>query len=114
MHGPPEGEARSRKVSLDATAGAMAGCLSRFVVGPLDVIKIRFQVQIEPIRAASGAAASTAASKYTGVGQAFFTILKEEGIPVMLTHVNACNAVLQSKTCRTNRACGGELYLVNY
>ena len=30
---------------MDALAGAISGCISRIVVGPLDVIKIRFQVQ---------------------------------------------------------------------
>ncbi|GAB4822585.1 hypothetical protein N2152v2_009631 [Parachlorella kessleri] len=60
---------------LHAAAGAVAGCISRFVVGPLDVLKIRFQVQIEPI-----AANPATHSKYTGVGQALATIFKEEGI----------------------------------
>jgi len=65
------------RVSLDAAAGALAGAVSRFVVGPLDVVKIRFQVQLEPI--ASGQAAA-AASKYTGFGQALWTIFREEGV----------------------------------
>jgi solute carrier family 25 thiamine pyrophosphate transporter 19 len=68
---------KPRKVSLDALAGALAGCVSRFVVGPLDVVKIRFQVQLEPI--ASGQAA-VGASKYTGFGQALWTIFREEGV----------------------------------
>lgn len=35
-----------RRSGLDAISGAIAGMVSRFVVGPLDVIKIRFQVQV--------------------------------------------------------------------
>jgi solute carrier family 25 thiamine pyrophosphate transporter 19 len=60
-----------------ATAGALAGCIARFATGPLDVIKIRFQVQLEPLQAIGGAA-----SKYTGFVQAFGTILREEGVQV--------------------------------
>jgi solute carrier family 25 thiamine pyrophosphate transporter 19 len=56
--------------------------VARFLIGPLDVIKIRFQVQLEPIRNAQNAAAKQAASKYTGLGQALATILKEEGVQV--------------------------------
>ena len=69
---------------VDATAGAIAGCAARFVVGPLDVIKIRFQVQLEPIakRAASIDPASLT-SKYTGLRQALKTIVQEEGIRVL-------------------------------
>ncbi len=36
---------RNRAV-LDALAGATAGCIARFVVGPLDVLKIRFQASM--------------------------------------------------------------------
>jgi solute carrier family 25 thiamine pyrophosphate transporter 19 len=69
-NGRPDG-----RVLIDAAAGAIAGCVSRFVVGPLDVVKIRFQVQLEPI-------AGTSASHYKGFGNAFKTILRDEGIPV--------------------------------
>ena len=63
------------RILLDATAGAVAGCVSRLVVGPLDVIKIRFQVQLEPI-------GGSTAAKYKGLGNAFKTIVKEEGVKV--------------------------------
>lgn len=78
-----------RRAVLDATAGAVAGCVQRLVVAPLDVIKIRFQVQIEPVGKAlqQGAAAAAAAvpgrSKYTSIWQAANTIVKEEGIQAL-------------------------------
>ena len=61
---------------LHASAGAVAGAVARFVVGPLDVLKIRFQVQLEPI------AAGGIQSKYTSLRQALTTIVKDEGITV--------------------------------
>lgn len=70
-------EKEGGRAVLDASAGALAGCIARFVTGPLDVIKIRFQVQLEPIKGAAGVQ-----SKYTGFAQALTTILKEEGITV--------------------------------
>jgi solute carrier family 25 (mitochondrial thiamine pyrophosphate transporter), member 19 len=63
------------RVKLDAMAGALAGAVSRLVVGPLDVVKIRMQVQLEPV-------AVGAPSKYTGVWQALRQILADEGVKV--------------------------------
>jgi hypothetical protein len=60
---------------VHAVAGGVAGAVSRLVVGPLDVVKIRMQVQLEPIRQAAN-------SKYHGVVQALRTIVREEGIQV--------------------------------
>ena len=57
-------------------AGAFAGMLSRVVVAPLDVIKIRMQVQVEPVGPRRGA---LGAGKYRGIAQCARTILKEEG-----------------------------------
>ena len=62
--------------NASAVAGAISGAVSRFIVGPLDVMKIRFQVQLEPIHNAGGV------SKYRSLTQAFATIVKEEGIQV--------------------------------
>ncbi|KAL6755561.1 mitochondrial substrate carrier protein [Haematococcus lacustris] len=69
-----------RRMFIDATAGAIAGCIARFAVGPLDVVKIRFQVQLEPIANAAEVAVKRGASKYTGFGQALVTIFREEGV----------------------------------
>ncbi len=81
MHIPDSGGGdglapKQRRAAIDAAAGAVAGCISRFVIGPLDVVKIRFQVQLEPIEVISRK------SHYKGFLNAFSTILKEEGIQV--------------------------------
>lgn len=76
--GTEEPSARRKNAVLHATAGAIAGAISRFVVGPLDVLKIRFQVQLEPIASSRGAAAMP--SHYTSIHQALVTIVKEEGV----------------------------------
>ncbi|KAK9502720.1 hypothetical protein O3M35_011434 [Rhynocoris fuscipes] len=55
-------------------AGAVAGIVTRFLTQPLDVLKIRFQLQVEPVRR------SSAISKYKALLQATGTILKEEGV----------------------------------
>lgn len=80
---PGPGDQRKRALH-DAVAGAVSGCVARFVVGPLDVLKIRFQVQTEPVSRAAGklATGGGAGPKYTGMGQALVTIVKEEGITV--------------------------------
>lgn len=69
------------RVVLDAAAGALAGAISRFIVGPLDVVKIRFQVQLEPIKLCQ-TTPTKLPSHYTGFINAFKTIVAEEGIRV--------------------------------
>ncbi|PIO40603.1 Mitochondrial thiamine pyrophosphate carrier, partial [Aquarana catesbeiana] len=58
-----------------ATAGSLSGLVTRAFISPLDVIKIRFQLQIE------GLSRQGAHGKYSGIVQAFRLILKEEGLP---------------------------------
>ncbi|KAI7903710.1 mitochondrial carrier domain-containing protein [Cokeromyces recurvatus] len=53
--------------------------LCRFAISPLDVIKIRLQVQSEPYNL-KHIFAHRANVKYSGINQAFKTIIKEEGI----------------------------------
>eukprot|EP00731_Ephydatia_muelleri_P024276 Em0016g547a len=55
-------------------AGAVSGVVTRIIIEPLDVLKIRFQLQVEHINE------SSPLSKYKGLKQAVSTILKEEGL----------------------------------
>lgn len=56
-----------------AFAGGASGCITRATCQPLDVLKIRFQLQVEPISHKSIA-------KYRSIYQAVYLITKEEGI----------------------------------
>lgn len=62
-------ELDTKKVQDNMLAGAFAGVVGRLVSAPLDLLKIRFQLQ----------AGSGAAAKYRNVWQAAKTIVKEEG-----------------------------------
>lgn len=57
-------------------AGAASGFITRATCQPLDVLKIRFQLQVEPISKAT-------ASKYSSIPQAVTLICKEEGIKAL-------------------------------
>lgn len=56
-----------------AIAGAASGAITRFLCQPLDVLKIRFQLQVEPINK------NVLGSKYQALTQATKIILVEEG-----------------------------------
>lgn len=56
-----------------AIAGATSGCITRACFQPLDVLKIRFQLQVEPI-------SSKSLSKYRSIFQGFYAICREEGV----------------------------------
>jgi len=58
-------------------AGAASGCSTRFICQPFDVIKIRFQLQIEPISKTSQI------SKYKSVPQSVKRIVTEEGVTAL-------------------------------
>ncbi|KAL0537975.1 hypothetical protein IC582_026969 [Cucumis melo] len=80
---PMEEPGQLKRAMIDSTAGAIAGCVSRTVTSPLDVIKIRFQVQLEPTTSWALAQRSLSGpSKYTGMVQATKDIFREEGLPV--------------------------------
>ncbi|KAG1474227.1 hypothetical protein G6F56_000478 [Rhizopus delemar] len=68
----------SSKLNASETAlcGGIAGVATRFVISPLDVVKIRLQVQSIPFLSRS----SKQPVKYKGISQTFKTIIKEEGI----------------------------------
>lgn len=57
-----------------AVAGAAAGAITRAIAQPLDVLKIRFQLQTEPIK--HGA-------KYSSMLQAVVSIVRDEGITTL-------------------------------
>lgn len=82
MTAKAKAKSHRKRLTFDALAGAMSGCLARFAVGPLDVLKIRFQVQVETKRdrAAAVMMAAQRSPKYTGMIQALRTIVREEGI----------------------------------
>uniref|UniRef100_A0A5B6ZQX0 Putative Mitochondrial substrate carrier family protein n=1 Tax=Davidia involucrata TaxID=16924 RepID=A0A5B6ZQX0_DAVIN len=70
-----------KRALIDATAGAISGGISRTVTSPLDVIKIRFQVQLEPTTSWALLRKDVyGASKYTGMLQATKDIFREEGL----------------------------------
>jgi len=115
MHLAQESEERQdrRQPRLDAIAGAFAGCVARFLLGPLDVVKIRFQVQIEPISA--NLKASRLPAHYTGFANAFATIIREEGIQVCPHALRMAESpqsprVTESACC--GRGFGGEPFQV--
>ncbi|GBG67262.1 hypothetical protein CBR_g88551 [Chara braunii] len=64
---------------IDGVAGAAAGFVSRMAVQPFDVLKIRFQVQLEPVSKVLAPTSPAGPSKYTGLLQATGIIVKEEG-----------------------------------
>ncbi|KAK9734332.1 hypothetical protein RND81_04G132300 [Saponaria officinalis] len=70
-----------QRALIDASAGAISGAISRTVTSPLDVIKIRFQVQLEPTTSWALLHKNLyAPSKYTGMLQASKDIFREEGL----------------------------------
>ncbi|XP_010269464.1 PREDICTED: mitochondrial thiamine pyrophosphate carrier [Nelumbo nucifera] len=69
-----------KRALIDATAGAISGGISRTLTSPLDVIKIRFQVQLEPTSSWALLRKDLyRTSKYTGILQASKDIFREEG-----------------------------------
>ncbi|KAL0297827.1 UNVERIFIED_CONTAM: Mitochondrial thiamine diphosphate carrier 2 [Sesamum calycinum] len=71
-----------KRALIDASAGAISGAISRTVTSPLDVIKIRFQVQLEPTTQWALLRRDVYnPAKYTGMLQATKDIFREEGLP---------------------------------
>lgn len=60
-----------------AVAGGVSGFVTRAVCQPMDVIKIRFQLQVEPI------SKNSSVSKYRSMTQATKLIIQEEGFAAL-------------------------------
>ncbi|XP_071507771.1 mitochondrial thiamine pyrophosphate carrier-like [Diadema antillarum] len=74
MVGYSPAERRRQLTKLEyGLAGAASGAFTRAVLQPLDVLKIRFQLQEEPLKR------GLPSSKYTSIIQAAGSILREEG-----------------------------------
>ncbi|KAM5273348.1 mitochondrial thiamine pyrophosphate carrier [Ctenodactylus gundi] len=69
----PEADVRNNSKVEIAVAGSVSGLVTRVLISPLDVIKIRFQLQVERLSHRDPNA------KYHGILQACRQILKEEG-----------------------------------
>ncbi|KAG0937599.1 hypothetical protein G6F57_007362 [Rhizopus arrhizus] len=70
----------SSKINANETAlcGGIAGIATRFAISPLDVIKIRLQLQSQPL--STKLLFSKQNAKYSGIFHSFKTIVQEEGI----------------------------------
>lgn len=65
--------------------------LDRFAISPLDVIKIRLQLQSQPL--STKLLFSKQNAKYSGIFHSFKTIVQEEGI-----RVNSSTLITKKKT----------------
>uniref|UniRef100_A0A182QBW5 Mitochondrial thiamine pyrophosphate carrier n=1 Tax=Anopheles farauti TaxID=69004 RepID=A0A182QBW5_9DIPT len=65
---------KHRDTRYAGLAGGATGCITRFICQPLDVLKIRLQLQVEPIKS------SASQSKYRSIGQSIACIYREEGL----------------------------------
>ncbi|KAL4657944.1 mitochondrial thiamine pyrophosphate carrier [Arapaima gigas] len=69
----PGSKSGAQSAETAALAGSASGLVTRAMISPLDVVKIRFQLQIEKL------SSQTRQGKYWSLGQASHRILSEEG-----------------------------------
>ncbi|XP_058456796.1 mitochondrial thiamine pyrophosphate carrier-like [Malaya genurostris] len=62
------------QIKYSGVSGGIAGCFTRMICQPLDVVKIRLQLQVEPIDVISRS------SKYRTIPQTVVRIFAEEGV----------------------------------
>ncbi|XP_065200283.1 mitochondrial thiamine pyrophosphate carrier-like isoform X2 [Planococcus citri] len=74
MIGHNGNETKNSALSDSALAGGLSGALTRLLLQPLDVIKTRFQLQVEPI------SRKHETSKYRSMSQAVKVICQEETV----------------------------------
>ncbi|VDK45377.1 unnamed protein product [Anisakis simplex] len=72
-YGGQEANGRELTTSEYSEAGLLSGIATRCIIQPLDVLKIRFQLQEEPMH-------GSRKGKYSGIVQALLLIRKEEGM----------------------------------
>jgi hypothetical protein len=72
-------------------AGLVSGIFTRAIIQPLDVLKIRFQLQEEPIRGSHR-------GKYTSVYQSIKTVYREEGFAAFWKGQHSFSTVVYSKS----------------
>ncbi|KAK6336339.1 mitochondrial thiamine pyrophosphate transporter [Orbilia brochopaga] len=85
------GGERKRSDRTVIIAGAVAGVVSRFCIAPLDVVKIRLQLQPQLLAATNGvnaaavtgAAPASAGAVYKGIYGTMKTIVKQEGFTAL-------------------------------
>ncbi|KPP69946.1 mitochondrial thiamine pyrophosphate carrier-like [Scleropages formosus] len=71
----PNSKSGALSAETAALAGSASGMVTRAMISPFDVIKIRFQLQIEML------SSQNRKGKYWGLRQAAHRILTEEGLP---------------------------------
>uniref|UniRef100_A0A8D0GU95 Solute carrier family 25 member 19 n=1 Tax=Sphenodon punctatus TaxID=8508 RepID=A0A8D0GU95_SPHPU len=70
----PKSRSKCLSTTEIAVAGSASGLVTRALISPLDIIKIRFQLQIEQLSSRNPLA------KYHGISQATRRIFREEGL----------------------------------
>ncbi|RKO99746.1 hypothetical protein CXG81DRAFT_14083 [Caulochytrium protostelioides] len=63
----------------NAASGAFAGVVNRAIIAPIDVIKIRLQIETAALSLRQGRLCAAADAKYTSIAGTLRTVVREEG-----------------------------------